>query len=522
MAMGRKDLIDVQPMKKNIKKQLCTKTQPQKVGVLDIGSNSIRLVIFRGVDRVPIPVFNEKVLCKLGEDLEKTGRLSEVGCRIAIDNIARFTKLVKRMNLLKLHVLATAALREAVNGSEFAGELERRFNFQINILSGESEATLSALGVLSAFPNLDGVIADLGGGSLELINVENGKIQNQISLPLGSLRLQTLNDCNPSSLMLMIQGELSRVSWISKFKKRPVFAVGGSWRNLARMHMSADKYPLRIIHGYKIASPSFVLFLEKITRSSLEELKAMGGVSKERINEVTVSATILKSLLELGKSNCIIFSAFGIREGFIFKNLSSEGQKKDPLLINCKKIASSTRRFTLTSNELENWALPLFKNLDEHNRRLLKAACILSDFAWADHPSYRARQAFLRILRFPAIGLTHDDKVFLALAILVRYEGNLTDLELEKWNELIPLDRLHTALKIGAAIRLGITLSAGLDGLLQQIEMVKRKKIIVIRYTPEVISMSRETIAHKVENLSKHFHCSVELQTLSSQSTTCC
>ena len=518
MSRDRRDPNDFQPVKNNIKKQLCSKTRSQKVGVLDIGSNSIRLVIYKGVDRVPIPVFNEKVLCKLGEDLEKTGRLSEVGCRIAIDNIARFTKLVKRMKLSEFHVVATAALREAVDGSEFSEELERKFNFRINILSGESEATLSALGVLSAFSNLDGVIADLGGGSLELINVENGKIQDQISLPLGSLRLRTLKDCNPSSLMLMIKDEISRVSWISKFNKRPVFAVGGSWRNLARMHMSADKYPLRIIHGYKIASPSFILFLEKITHSSLKELEVMGGVSKKRIKEVTISAFILKSLLELGKNNSIIFSAFGIREGCIFKNLSSEEQKKDPLLINCEKIASSTRRFTLTSNELENWALPLFKGLDKHNRRLLKAACKLSDFAWPDHPSYRAQQAFLKILRFPAIGLTHDDKAFLALTILVRYGGNLSDFESENWNKLIPPERLNTALKIGTAIRLGITLSAGLDGLLQQIEMVKRKKVIMIRYNPEVILINREAIAQKVENLSKHFNCSVELESLISQS----
>ncbi len=518
--MGRRDLNDVHPVKKNIKKQLCPKTHSQKVGVLDIGSNSIRLVIYKGMNRVPIPVFNEKILCKLGEDLEKTGCLSEVGCKIAIDNIARFTKLVKRMKLLEFHVVATAALREAVNGSEFAEKLERMFNFRINILSGESEATLSALGVLSAFPNLDGIIADLGGGSLELINVQNGKIQDQISLPLGSLRLRTLKDCNPLSLMLMIKDELSRVSWISKFKQRPVFAVGGSWRNLARMHMSADKYPLRIIHGYKISSLSFISFLEKITHSSLNELEAMGGVSKKRIKEVTISAAILKSLLEIGKNNFIIFSAFGIREGCIFNNLTTEEQKKDPLLINCEKIAASTRRFTLTSNELENWTLPLFKNLDKHNRRLLKAACILSDFAWADHPSYRAQQAFLRILRFPAIGLTHDDKVFLALTILVRYGGNLSYFDLEKWNELIPRERLHTALKIGTAIRLGITLSAGLEGLLQQIEMVKQKKIIIIRYTPEVIPISKEAIAQKIENLSKHFNCSVEFETLSFQPTT--
>ena len=516
--MGRRDPNDFQTVKKNIKKQLCSKTGSQKVGVLDIGSNSIRLVIYKAMDRVPIPVFNEKVLCKLGEDLEKTGRLSEAGCRIAIDNIARFTRLVKKMKLSEFQVVATAALREAVNGSEFAAKLERKFNLRINILSGESEATLSALGVLSAFPNLDGVIADLGGGSLELINIENGKIQDRVSLPLGSLRLRALKDRNPSSLMLMIKDEISRVSWISKFNKRPVFAVGGSWRNLARMHMSAYKYPLRIIHGYKIASPSFLLFLEKITHSSLEELEAMGGVSKKRIKEVTISSGILKSLLELGKNNFIIFSAFGIREGCIFRNLSSEKQQEDPLLINCEKIASSTRRFTLTSNELENWALPLFKGLDKHNRRLLKAACKLSDFAWPDHPSYRAQQAFLKILRFPAIGLTHDDKAFLALTILVRYGGNLSDFESENWNKLIPPERLNTALKIGTAIRLGITLSAGLDGLLQQIEMVKRKKIILIRYNPEVILINREAIAQKVENLSKHFNCSVELESLISQS----
>ena len=470
------------------------------------------------MDRDPIPVFNEKVLCKLGEDLEKTGNLSEAGCEIAINNIARFTELAKRMQLSKFHVFATAALRDAANGNEFAKKLERRFNFEINILSGGSEATLSALGVLSAFPDLDGIIGDLGGGSLELINVENGKIQGQVSLPLGSLRLRPLQDCNPSSLMPRIKDELSRVPWISKFNKRPIFVVGGSWRNLARMHMSANRYPLHIIHGYKIRCLPFLSFLEKIAYSSLKDLKAMSGVSKKRLNEVTISATILQCLLKLGQNNYVIFSAFGIREGWIFQGLSSEEQKKDPLLVNCEKIALNARRFALTSNELENWVLPLFQNLDDKNRRLLKAACVLSDFAWAEHPTYRAEQAFLRILRFPAIGLTHDDKVFLALTILVRYGGNLSNFELEKWNEEISRERLDTALKIGTAIRLGINLSAGLDGLLKQIEMVKYEEIIMIRYAPEVISISREVMKQKMGNLSEHFSCRVELETTSAQS----
>ncbi len=470
------------------------------------------------MDRDPIPVFNEKVLCKLGEDLEKTGNLSEAGCEIAINNIARFTELVKRMQLSRFYVFATAALRDAANGNEFAKELEKRFNFEINILSGGAEATLSALGVLSAFPDLDGIIGDLGGGSLELINVENGKIQDRVSLPLGSLRLRPLQDCNPSSLMQGIKDELSRVPWISKFNKRPIFVVGGSWRNLARMHMSANRYPLHIIHGYKITSLPFLSFLEKIAHSNLTDLEAMSGVSKKRLNEVNISAAILQCLLDLGKNNYVIFSAFGIREGWIFQGLSSEEQKKDPLLVNCEKIAFNARRFALTSNELENWMLPLFQNLDEQNRRLLKAACILSDFAWAEHPTYRAEQAFLRILRFPAIGLIHDDKVFLALIIFVRYGGNLSNFELEKWNEEISRERLNTALKIGTAISLGIKLSAGLDGLLKQIEMVKYEKIIMIRYAPEVISISREVMRQKMGNLSKQFSCSVELETSSAQS----
>ena len=178
----------------------------------------------------------------------------------------------------------------------------------------------------------------------------------------------------------------------------------------------------------------------------------------------------------------------------------------------------NARRFALTSNELENWVLPLFQNLDDKNRRLLKAACVLSDFAWAEHPTYRAEQAFLRILRFPAIGLTHDDKVFLALTILVRYGGNLSNFELEKWNEEISRERLDTALKIGTAIRLGINLSAGLDGRLKQIEMVKYEKIIMIRYAPEVISISREVMRQMMGNLSKQFSCSVELETSRAQS----
>ena len=484
----------------------------QRMGVLDIGSNSIRLVVYEGSGRVPIPLFNEKVLCALGAEIHQTGSLSEAGCSLAVVNIARFTELARQMQLSSFQVIATAALRDARNGATFVKKLTDQFGFPIKILSGQAEAKLSALGAISAFPKLDGIVADLGGGSLELINVREGDIRNQISLPLGVLRFEPLTETSRWDIQQIIDDNLLKVPWLSCFNRKSLFAVGGAWRNLARMHMHSIRYPLHIIHGYRIMGGPARTFLNNISTSQIIKLKKMGGISKKRINGVPVSALILKTMLELCESKNIIFSAFGLREGCVYDRLSIKEQNQDPLIISCKKIAFNSQRFSLTDSELENWLLPLFTQIDFDDKRLLKAICILSDFAWVNHPSYRGEQAFLKVLRIPSVGLNHEDRVFMALAVLARYNGNINIPVAEHWRSTISVQRAHLALKIGVVIRLGVTLCAGLSGILKKIQLVKSQDGIEITYPPEMESVSGYAVSRRIEQLEKTLNCKVTLR----------
>jgi exopolyphosphatase/guanosine-5'-triphosphate,3'-diphosphate pyrophosphatase len=482
------------------------------VGVLDIGSNSIRLVVFEDAGRVPLPIFNEKVLCGLGSEINITGNLSVKGSVSAVANIERFIELVSKMDLAHFQIIATAAVRDAKNGMDFVNNLERKFHIPIKILTGQLEAELSALGVVSAFPKLNGVVGDLGGGSLELVNVIQGQIKGQVSLPLGTLRLDHPSSLNGKEITKIISNELSHVPWLKQLKGRSIYAVGGAWRNLARLHMYSVNYPLHIIHGYKILDQAAAPFLKKILKSSSGELGEMKGVSKKRINETSISALILERILNLGKGSDIIFSAFGLREGCLFDRLPFAEKEKDPLIISCTKVAGALSRVTMDPTELENWLMQFFMELGAPDKRLLKAICVLRDCAWMDHPSYRGEQAFLRVLRLPAVGLTHEERVFMGLVVLARYNGNLRIPVIKEWSGFISRQRMDLALKVGLVIRLGITLCAGLAGVLENIKINKSSNRIVIFHPSEMESVKGYAVARRMEHISKLFRCFVILE----------
>ena len=236
------------------------KENQERAGVLDIGSNSIRLVVFRGNGVAPLPEFNEKALCGLGNEIQKTGKLSKTGRVSAIENIARFAKIIEKMNLRQLHVIATAAVREAADGKQFVAELEQLFNFSVKILSGKEEAYFSALGVISTFAKSKGLVCDLGGGSLELVKIDNGRAYECASLPIGSLRFDEINEFSRSKILSLIDEQLDSVKWLQDVTPNSIYAIGGAWRSLARLHMEFANYDLKVIHGYSVKKPELESF----------------------------------------------------------------------------------------------------------------------------------------------------------------------------------------------------------------------------------------------------------------------
>ena len=452
---------------------------------------------------MPIPIFNERALCALGAELKETGKLSETGRISAIVNIGRFTEIAREMGLADLQVVATAAVREACNGPEFVEDLESRFGIAIRVLSGDDEARMSALGVISAFPEADGIMGDLGGGSLELVDIAGGETRRYTSMPLGPLRLGVLSADRRPALIEKIDAELRNLDWLTCLHGRPIYAVGGAWRSLARAHMSDSSYPLQVIHGYELDRRGALDYLDRISGGAAADGGRIGGVSKRRYSSIALAALILARVMRLGDANCLKFSAFGLREGCLFDQLPADEKANDPLLASCSVIAGKSGRFPLAPELVERWIRGFVPELAARERRFLGAVSILSDIGWSEHPRYRGEHAFLKVLRLPVVGIGHEDRAFVALAILARYQGNFQIPAAAAISTLVPEKRRRDALKIGLALRLGLTLCGGVGRLLSRIEVRPNHDWVSIAYPRDMAVMHGEAVGRRIDELAR-------------------
>lgn len=436
-----------------------------RIGVIDIGSNSIRLVVYERPSRAAMPIFNEKILCGLGRGLERTGRLNPDGVKLAIENLARFGRIAAAMGLDRLDLLATAAARDASDGPAFVQEVERITGSRVQILEGTEEARLSANGVLSGIPDADGAMGDLGGGSLEVVGLDRGAIVGaQVTLPLGPLRLMELDE-GRSSLVRHVDRHLEALPSLSRIEGRCFYPVGGSWRAVAKAHMEQTAHPLHVIHHYAVEAGAMRDFAELISRQSRSSLERAGGVPRKRADTLPYAALLLERLIRRAKPARIVFSAYGLRDGHVFEMLPAAERDRDPLLAACEEHAKRIGRFEPT-HALALWTAPLFAGEDAAAARLRQAACLLSDLAWADHPDYRADHAFLRALRSPYPGIDHPGRAFLALALYARYTGRIDDPITRPALDLADEGIVRRARSLGVALRLAHTLTGGAGDLL--------------------------------------------------------
>ena len=357
----------------------------ERVAVIDIGSNSMRLVVFDALKRAPAPVFNEKVFCGLGRGLKRTGSLSEEGVELALTNLARFSRLVRSMGVENLAVLATAAVREADNGEAFVNQITEQYGLEVKVLSGKAEARLSALGVISGMPSADGVMGDLGGGSLELVELNEGKIGRSATLGLGPLRLIEICRGDRKAAKAEIDRQLAKVDWLKESKGRTFYPVGGSWRGLARIHIKQNKYPLSVVHGYGMRSERLQELASLVSSQGAESLTRTAGVNRRRVETLPFGALVLNQVLRRTSFGQIVFSSCGLREGHVFDLLSPDEQVKDPLIAIAQDIAAREGRFGDLGQQLFDWTAPLFDGEDEEAQQLRLATCHLSDFAWREH-----------------------------------------------------------------------------------------------------------------------------------------
>lgn len=435
---------------------------PRDAAVIDIGSNSIRLVLYRIEGRAVWTVYNEKVLAGLGRDLPTTGRLAPDGMKAAHAALRRFRAVLDSVRPSAIHVVATAAVREARDGAGFVTEVQAETGLGVQVLSGEDEARLSALGAASGIPGATGVAGDLGGYSLELIRLQDGQPGEGATLPLGPFALAEGQAFNADQVRKKADRRLTGVA--SRFAAETLFAIGGAWRNLALLHMRLTDYPLQIVHQYELTAKDALQTSRFVASQSKGSLERIEGLSKKRAESLPLAAIVLEQLINRLELRRIVISAWGLREGLIFAGLPKEVRGLDPLIEGCATMGGRQAQAERLGAALHDWITPVFSKLEpvfesERDRTLIAAACRLADFGARLHPDHRADLVFEQVLRAPIAGMSHPERAFLACAAFARHTAANVTPGQRATERLLTYERLQRARAIGAAMRLGCDLS---------------------------------------------------------------
>ena len=442
------------------------------VAVIDIGSNSVRLVVYESMKRSLVTIFNEKTLCGLGREVQTTGLLAADAVAKALTALRRFRALCRIMKVGRVHAIATAACRDASNGPEFIAAAEKLCGVHIEILPGPREAQLSALGVISGIHKPDGIVGDLGGGSLELVDVQGNRVRRGITLPLGSLALQDSSQKSLKRAERIVKNGLADIAQLKAGVGRTFYAVGGTWRALARIHIVQSGYPLHVMHGYTIPAADALDFARRLRRLAAANILAdIEVVADARRPLLVYAALVLEYIIRVARPKTIVFSTFGVREGLLYEMLPQAERAKDGLICAAQTLNGLLSRSAKHAEELIGWTdrfirIAKLSETDE-DRRLRHAACLLSDIGWRVHPDYRGEQTLNLVTNGNFGSVSHQGRAFIALSVFYRYAGLSEQNEPPSFvHDLISPAMVERARILGAAFRVAHLISAARPGVL--------------------------------------------------------
>lgn len=485
--------------------------------VVDIGSNSIRLVLYRVEGRSIWPIYNEKLLAGLGRDLARTGRLSLDAVTAALPALKRFRAVLDATKPAITIAVATAAVREAKDGRAFVEQVRETAGFDVRILTGEEEARYSALGVLAGVPGAEGVAGDLGGYSLELIRLKTGSLGKGITLPLGPFALRSIDGFDSDAVA---REAARRLKGAEAFSSDCFYAVGGAWRNLALIHMQMTDYPLKIVHEYEIGADEAVRTAQFIGRQSRSSLERIQGLSKKRLESIPYAAAVLCALVERLKFRRIVICAWGLREGLLFDAMPAAVRRLDPVVEGCAALGGRIDQAEQLGGALSDWIGPAMAALPPvfeqgHDERLGAAACRLADFGSRFHPDHRAELVFHQVLRAPIAGMTHVDRSFLAVAAFARHTASSGIPEPDTLHHLLTPERYDRARALGAAIRLGCDISGRSPPLLAKSKLsVDDGRLVLEAAKPNANLLLGEQTKRRAETFASLIGRELEVRTV--------
>ena len=485
------------------------------VAIIDIGSNSVRLVVYSSASRIPSVIFNEKVMAGLGVGVAETGMLSEASQERALGALRRFAALVAQIGADTIRTVATAAVRDASNGAEFLDEV-RAIGLKPEILSGDEESRMAGLGVLSAIPDADGIAGDLGGGSLELVDLRDGQIGRRVSLPFGVLRLGKLSGRNGARFTKVIGDAVEQAGLTGAARGRQFYLVGGSWRSLARVEMILAGHPLPIPHQHVLAIDRPRRLKRELEELDKETLRRIALVSASRAPLLPIANQFLDALVAALTPEALIVSSFGIREGLLYQALSAEERRLDPLIEAARAVGAGLGRFAQHGDLLDGWIAGIFDD-PPATSRLRLATCLLADIAWAAHPDFRAERGIDMALHGNWVAIDAAGRVMIAQALFSSFGGG-GELPYPEVARLCSAAQLEKARSWGLAIRLGQRLSGGVATGLETSRLCREGGELGLELRGSALSLAGESVERRLKVLANLLGLKPRMQSASGAS----
>ncbi|SNB61050.1 exopolyphosphatase / guanosine-5'-triphosphate,3'-diphosphate pyrophosphatase [Arboricoccus pini] len=488
-----------------------TKHKLEPFAVVDLGSNSIRLVVYDGLTRAPVTRFNERRLCGLGREVARYGKLGRAGRKCALDSLKRFTAIAKGVGCSRIDIIATAAVRLARDGASFVKQAEKTIGQKITVLSGQEEAHFGALGVTCGFFQPAGIMGDLGGGSVEFAAVPSGrrfveKATTLRSLPLGTLivgeAIKAGGLTGASDLVARAFAEYPDLDGLAAGKT--FYVVGGSWRALARARMTMTNHPLRIVHGFELRPDEAIDLGREISLST--DVASIPGLPRKRAGTAVAAGLMLSEVVGRLKPARVVFSATGVREGRVFALLKRKERHRDPLLAAAEDLGRVANRSAHVGKSMIEWSNTIFATRETAAwKRLREAACHVSDASWREHPDTRAQEAFLRLVQYPFLGIDHVQRISLAHIVYARYGGDRRDPAITHALEFLDDDQIRSTELVGRVLELGYRLSGGAPEILEQCRLALSDSVLILKAPHDAVIEDDEAITSRLAALASAF-----------------
>lgn len=477
------------------------------VAVLDIGSNSVRLVVYERHARALTPLYNEKSACALGRGIAQTGRLGDANMEKALEAMKRFALVARMMRVGKVYILATSAVRDAANRTEFVAAVEAIMEAPVRVLSGQEEAHYAALGVVAGIPGFAGVVGDLGGGSLELSDIANGSDTNGESFELGVIRLQDDAEGSPRKAATLVRKRLQGSIIANDDEGGQFAAIGGTWRSLAKLHQSKRDYQLHMVQDYVVSADEMIAFCEEIIGAdAIKSYPGSGSVSNSRRELVPFGAAALSEILKVGRFGSVVFSALGVREGYLYGMLDERERGIDPLIQGAEELSVLRSRSPAHANDLIEFTGQYIASSglaeSEAETRLRTVACLLADIGWRSHPDYRGPQSVDSVAYGSLTGVDHPGRSFLAQTIAIRYEG----LKSKSAQVLQPLgspELTARARLLGSLMRVAYPMTAAMPGILPRTHFSLDGACLVLHLPADYAFLNGDHLRNRLRQFSE-------------------